>query len=34
MRAFEAGPDGGEYLAFGAGDDPNHTELVPNWWSG
>jgi len=33
MRAVEAGPDGVEYLAFGAGDDPRDAEVVPNWWS-
>ena len=33
MRAVEAGPDGVEYLAFGAGDDPRDAEMVPNWWS-
>jgi mannose-6-phosphate isomerase-like protein (cupin superfamily) len=33
MRDVEAGPDGVEYLAFGAGDDPQDTEVVPNWWS-
>jgi mannose-6-phosphate isomerase-like protein (cupin superfamily) len=33
MRAVEAGPDGVEYLAFGAGDDPREVELVQDWWS-
>ena len=33
MRAVEAGPDGVEYLAFGAGDDPRDAEMVANWWS-
>jgi uncharacterized cupin superfamily protein len=33
MRAVEAGPEGVEYLAFGAGDDPQDAEMVPNWWS-
>jgi len=33
MRAVEAGPEGVEYLAFGAGDDPRDAEMVPNWWS-
>jgi mannose-6-phosphate isomerase-like protein (cupin superfamily) len=33
MRAVEAGPDGVEYLAFGAGDDPTDAEMVQNWWS-
>ena len=33
MRAVEAGPDGVEYLAFGAGDDPSEVEMVEGWWS-
>ena len=33
MHGVEAGPDGVEYLAFGAGDDPRDAELVPGWWS-
>jgi mannose-6-phosphate isomerase-like protein (cupin superfamily) len=33
MRDMEAGPEGMEYLAFGAGDDPTDAEMVPNWWS-
>ncbi|MBA3347639.1 MAG: cupin domain-containing protein [Actinobacteria bacterium] len=33
MRAVEAGPDGVEFLAFGAGDDPADAEMVPDWWS-
>jgi len=33
MRAVEAGPDGVEYLAFGAGDDPRDAETAPGWWS-
>jgi mannose-6-phosphate isomerase-like protein (cupin superfamily) len=33
MRNVEAGPDGIEYLAFGAGDDPLDAEMAPNWWS-
>ena len=32
MRGVEAGPDGVEYLAFGAGDDPRDAELVQGWW--
>ena len=32
MRAVEAGPDGVEYLAFGAGDDPRDAEIVQGWW--
>ncbi len=33
MRNVEAGPDGVEYLAFGAGDDPQDAEMAPRWWS-
>jgi mannose-6-phosphate isomerase-like protein (cupin superfamily) len=33
MRDVEAGPDGIEFLAFGAGDDPLDAELAPDWWS-
>jgi hypothetical protein len=33
MRAVEAGPDGVQYLAFGAGDDPADAEMVQDWWS-
>jgi mannose-6-phosphate isomerase-like protein (cupin superfamily) len=33
MRQMEAGPDGIEYLAFGAGDDPRDAEMAPGWWS-
>ena len=33
MRDVEAGPDGVEYLAFGAGDDATDAEMVQNWWS-
>ena len=32
MRDVEAGPDGVEYLAFGAGDDPTDAEMVQGWW--
>jgi mannose-6-phosphate isomerase-like protein (cupin superfamily) len=32
MRNVEAGPDGVEYLAFGAGDDPRDADMVPGWW--
>jgi mannose-6-phosphate isomerase-like protein (cupin superfamily) len=32
MRQVEAGPDGIEYLAFGAGDDPRDAEMAPGWW--
>ena len=33
MRNVEAGPDGLEYLAFGAGTDPRDAEMAPGWWS-
>jgi uncharacterized cupin superfamily protein len=36
MRAFEAGPDGAEILAFGApntGSPREDVEMVPGWWS-
>ena len=33
MRGVEAGPDGVEYLALGAGTDPRDAEIVPGWWS-
>ncbi len=33
MRAVEAGPDGVEYLAFGAGADPLDAELAQGWWT-
>ena len=34
VRALmEAGPDGIEYLAFGAGEDPLDADMVPGWWS-
>jgi mannose-6-phosphate isomerase-like protein (cupin superfamily) len=33
MRAVEAGPEGVEYVAFGAGDDPRDAETVQDWWS-
>ena len=33
MRDVEAGPDGVEYLAFGAGDDPQDAEMAANWWT-
>jgi mannose-6-phosphate isomerase-like protein (cupin superfamily) len=32
MRNVEAGPDGIEYLAFGAGEDPRDAEMTPGWW--
>ena len=32
LRNVEAGPDGIEYLAFGAGDDPMDAEMVQKWW--
>ena len=33
MRNVEAGPDGVEYIAFGAGDDPTDAEMAPGWWT-
>jgi mannose-6-phosphate isomerase-like protein (cupin superfamily) len=33
MRNVEAGPEGVEHLAFGAGDDPRDAEMVQGWWS-
>ena len=33
MRQVEAGPEGVEYLAFGAGTDPRDAEMAPGWWS-
>jgi mannose-6-phosphate isomerase-like protein (cupin superfamily) len=33
MRNMEGGPEGCEYLAFGAGDDPMDAEMKPGWWS-
>ena len=33
MRQVEAGPEGVEYLAFGAGADPRDAEMTPGWWS-
>lgn len=32
MRQVEAGPDGIEYLAFGAGTDQGDAEVEPGWW--
>ncbi|MGH3071904.1 MAG: cupin domain-containing protein [Gaiellaceae bacterium] len=33
MRQMEAGADGMEYIAFGAGTDPLDAEMAPGWWS-
>ena len=33
MRNMQAGPDGAEYIAFGAGTDPRDAEMKPGWWS-
>jgi mannose-6-phosphate isomerase-like protein (cupin superfamily) len=33
MRNVEAGPQGAEYLAFGAGEDSQDAEIEENWWS-
>ena len=32
MRNVEAGPEGIEFIAFGAGDDPLDAEMTPGWW--
>jgi mannose-6-phosphate isomerase-like protein (cupin superfamily) len=32
MRNVEAGPDGIEYIAFGAGEDPMEVEMAQQWW--
>src|SRR3954451_21310553 len=34
MRAVEAGPEGVEYLAFGAGSDSRAAEMAADWLSG
>ena len=33
MRNMEGGPEGAEYIAFGAGTDPTDAEMKPGWWS-
>jgi mannose-6-phosphate isomerase-like protein (cupin superfamily) len=33
MRNMEAGPEGIEYIAFGAGTDPTDAAMAPGWWS-
>jgi mannose-6-phosphate isomerase-like protein (cupin superfamily) len=33
MRAVEAGPDGIEYVAFGAGEDPSEAQMDPEFWT-
>jgi mannose-6-phosphate isomerase-like protein (cupin superfamily) len=33
MRNVEAGPEGVEYIAFGAGTDPRDAEMVQGWWT-
>jgi mannose-6-phosphate isomerase-like protein (cupin superfamily) len=33
MRNMEGGPQGAEYIAFGAGTDPTDAEMQPGWWS-
>ena len=32
MRDMEGGPDGMEYVAFGAGEDPRDAEMAQGWW--
>jgi hypothetical protein len=29
---MEGGPDGMEYVAFGAGEDPRDAEMAQGWW--
>jgi hypothetical protein len=34
VRGFEAGPEGAEYIAFGAPNTENRdAKPVPNWWT-
>lgn len=33
MRGLQAGPEGAELLAFGAGTDPGDAELLQGWWT-
>ena len=33
MRAVEAGPDGIEYVAFGAGEDAREAEMAQDFWT-
>src|SRR6478672_3505312 len=33
MRNVEAGPDGIEYVAFGAGEDAMEVEMAQGWWT-
>jgi quercetin dioxygenase-like cupin family protein len=33
VRAFEAGPDGADILAFGEAAGQDDTEMLPGWWS-
>jgi mannose-6-phosphate isomerase-like protein (cupin superfamily) len=33
MRDVEAGPDGIEYIAFGAGEDAREVEMAQDWWT-
>ena len=33
MRDVEAGPDGIEYVAFGAGEDAREVEMAQDWWT-
>jgi mannose-6-phosphate isomerase-like protein (cupin superfamily) len=33
MRNVEAGPDGIEYVAFGAGEDASEVEMAQDWWT-
>ena len=31
MQDVETGPDGIEFVAFGAGEDPTDAEMAPDW---
>lgn len=33
MRDMEGGPDGVDYLAFGAGEDGSEVEMIQGWWT-
>ena len=33
MRNVEPGPEGLEYAAFGAGENPLDAEMAPGWWT-
>jgi quercetin dioxygenase-like cupin family protein len=33
MRGFEAGPEGAEFLVFGAPAGANDVQMTPGWWA-